>query len=199
MVKIKIKKEDWQTFFDRETERLFRKRGVILDIGGGHPYQKELESITRKHRAVYISLDYVLSTQPHIVGDGHLLPIRTKTVDTVILKSVLEHVANPFKIMDEVYRVLKPGGVLLLWVPFLFPYHAAPRYKDYYRFSQDGIVEILRDFSQLTLIPTRGYCETLINLLPTGVSQWLKYPAILLDRLYPVKQQHSGFGALAAK
>jgi len=50
------------------------------------------------------------------------------------------------KIIKEIYRVLKPNGLLYLAVPFVASFHSSP--NDYYRWSKQGLRELLKDFKE---------------------------------------------------
>ena len=67
----------------------------------------------------------------------------SKTYDVVICQQVLEHVKNPFKAMETLSRLLKPGGVLIVSTPFLLKIHAAP--NDYWRFTIEGMHVLLTE------------------------------------------------------
>lgn len=82
-----------------------------------------------------------------LVGDGYQLPLRSETVDMVVLKTILEHVRDPRAIMAEVDRVLKPGGYVYLKNPFLQPFHAAP--DDYQRFTIRGTRELMSGYEEV--------------------------------------------------
>lgn len=66
------------------------------------------------------------------------LPYDNNSFDFVVLDQVLEHVERPWLAVDEIYRVLNPGGISIVTGPFLHPYHAATGWKDYYRYTPDG-------------------------------------------------------------
>ncbi len=62
------------------------------------------------------------------------LPFTDNSFDTVILSDVLEHIAEPQLLMNEIARILAPGGKLLMNVPFYYKIHEAPH--DYYRYTE---------------------------------------------------------------
>lgn len=71
-------------------------------------------------------LDYEPYGHLDVVGDAHHLPFRDASFDAVTCESLLEHVVEPTRVINEMRRVLKPGGKVYLMVPFLFGFHAAP-------------------------------------------------------------------------
>lgn len=72
----------------------------------------------------------------HCVADAHRLPFVDAAFDIVYSIAVLEHVEKPWRVADEIHRVLKPGGHVLLELPMINPIH--DRY-DYFRFTDLGI------------------------------------------------------------
>lgn len=60
----------------------------------------------------------------------------------MIAMNILEHVYNYNLFLPEVYRILKPDGILVGCVPFLIPYHAVP--DDYFRYTHSSLERILR-------------------------------------------------------
>jgi len=52
-----------------------------------------------------------------LLGLGEAIPLASQSFDVVICRELLEHVQEPFKIIKEIYRILKPGGKLLITVP----------------------------------------------------------------------------------
>lgn len=104
--------------------------GVGLNIGAG------TTSIDARVR----NLDIVPGPNIDYVGSAEDIPLPDASVDLVITQETLEHVANPLQAMREIHRVLKPGGVLYLQLPFVIGYHPGP--TDFWRFTRQGIVQL---------------------------------------------------------
>ena len=113
-------------------------RGTLLDIGCGRmPYRSEIEPLVDK----YLGLDHPLVSRlyhgkwkPDILADATKIPLKDKTIDTILLLQVLEHLDDPEKALSEMFRILRPGGVVIGALPFLYPIHDSPydmaRYTD---------------------------------------------------------------------
>jgi SAM-dependent methyltransferase len=121
---------------DRFIERHATDRRT-LDIGAQNgPYAV--------HFPRRIALDIRRGIGVQVVGDAQALGIRDASFDVVLCTEVLEHLPEPQRAIDEIYRVLVPGGELLLTTRFLFPIHDAPH--DYFRFTKYGLRHLLRRF-----------------------------------------------------
>jgi SAM-dependent methyltransferase len=79
--------------------------------------------------------------------DIHDLKFADEEFDVVVCGAVLEHVDDPLKAISELRRVLKPGGLIWIEVPFNHHYHPAP--KDHWRVSPTGMLIWMRDFVPL--------------------------------------------------
>lgn len=118
-------------------------RGRVIDVGCGDRWLAE----TVGRQADYVGLDYpptVAQGYPGAVdvfGDASRLPFGTAAADTLLLLDVLEHLREPEAALAEAARVLKPGGRLVLQVPFLYPVHDAP--NDYGRWTREGLQLLL--------------------------------------------------------
>ncbi len=93
------------------------------------------------------NLDIVHYPSVDIVADAHHLPFRDGSLDMILFKNVLEHIRDPALAMSEIHRVLKPGGVLYIKLPFLQPFHAVP--DDYQRYTVSGMAELMQHYEQL--------------------------------------------------
>jgi SAM-dependent methyltransferase len=118
-------------------------RGTVADIGCA-----DRHIARRLHpEAFYVGLDYpstavgMYRTRPDIFGDARHLPIGSALADAVVLKDVLEHVAQPELALAEAARVLRAGGTLVLWMPFLYPIHDAPH--DFQRYTSHALATYL--------------------------------------------------------
>lgn len=129
------------------------KNELILDIGGSYPWTNNW--ITSEYRSILekkaYCVDFQAECKPHIIGDVRNLPFKDNSVDGIICIATLEHVDKPFQAVHELYRVLSPGGELLLYVPWVWPYHAVP--QDCFRYSIDGIRSLCDEFSSIKIVP----------------------------------------------
>jgi SAM-dependent methyltransferase len=111
--------------------------GKLLDVGAGSsPYEDLIMASGKVSK--YIKLDFASSDyhQGHnldLTWDGKSIPLDAQDIDTVFMTEVLEHVHKPGELLREVRRVLKPGGILFMTVPFTWPMHELP--FDYHRFT----------------------------------------------------------------
>ena len=112
-----------------------RPGSVVLDLGGNKIRKRGQFDIEKYNlRVVYSNLSIVKS--PDVQADAAYIPFVDNSFDVVICSELLEHVPNPPDVLNEVYRVLRPGGLLLICVPLLYQIHGDPydfgRYTDYY-------------------------------------------------------------------
>jgi SAM-dependent methyltransferase len=127
---------------DRELGRQFSrlKPGVVLDVGSKlSPYKSQIPFTT------YLRLDIDPDSKPDICSDIHHIQWESNFFDTVVLTETLEHLYDPKKAMQELYRVLKPGGICIASTRFVYPYHPDP--SDYYRFTWDSLKFLFENFS----------------------------------------------------
>lgn len=75
--------------------------------------------------------------------------ILSEQYDVVIMTEVLEHTLNPFQAVNEIYRILKNGGHLIMTTPFNFRIHGP--LPDCWRFSEHGIRALLTDFDSVII------------------------------------------------
>jgi SAM-dependent methyltransferase len=169
-------------------------QGNVLDLGCGHqPIRKFLGPETR-----YTGLDYYRTvtewyhTRPDVFGDAQNLPIRSASVDHVLLLDVLEHLPRPDRCIAEIARILRSGGSLTIQVPFLYPVHDAP--LDFHRWTQNGLGRLASNngfHERLATYSGNGFetAALMANIAcAQAIVQWAKRrnPLAILILLLPV-------------
>ena len=156
-------------------------RGKLLDFGcGSKPYQA-LFSVSE-----YVGTDLEVSGDDHrheaidVYYDGRTLPFTDESFDSIFSSEVFEHVFNLSQILDELHRVLKPGGHMLLTVPFVWDEHEIP--YDFARYTSFGLKHILREkgFVVVQEKKTTSYVSTICQMWAAYVYQHIfpKHKAI---------------------
>ena len=178
-------------FFDKKIRHIASCQ-KILDVGGGSRFQKQLKPYEDLFKGKnYVCIDADPSYNPDVVGDVHSLPFDDASFDAILCHSVLEHTKQPFQVMDEIYRVLRPRGLALLYVPFLYPYHGGGSYLDYWRFSRDGIEILCQKFSSLEICAARNFFEAWFYLLPQQINPPLVWFGRKMDELLKTHKQRT--------
>ena len=116
--------------------------GRLIDIGCG---RKPYEDLLRPFVSAHVGVDHADS--PHgtgradLIGTAYAMPVPDSSFDSALCTAVLEHLEEPERALAECHRVLKPGGVAVYSVPFIWHLHEEPR--DFYRFSKHGLEYLL--------------------------------------------------------
>jgi len=175
-----IKTKYLRRHFIEQAVYKFKPYGKILEIGSGDKLRYYKNSIT---------LNRDESTNPDILGDAEDMKFENDAFDFIVCLEVLEHTKSPEKIINEIYRCLKPNGKLLLSVPFVFEIHATP---DYYRFTRYGIEHLLRNFRNVNIENNGGkYCVIFhfmrLNLIGRLTYYILNNLGYFMDYIIPAK------------
>jgi SAM-dependent methyltransferase len=144
--------------------------GFVLDIGGKRERKRGSFSPPETQAKNWLYLNIDLETQPDIFGDAGNIPLPSMCVDTVICTEVLEHLQEPARCVDEVYRILKPGGVFIASVPFLYPIHADP--YDFQRYTDEGLRYLCKQFDTVQINNMGGYWGVMGTFLEQAVNKW---------------------------
>ena len=136
------------------------KRIIVVGAGGYNPIPGA------------INVDPYRNGIHSIRAFGEKLPFCDNTFDTAICSAVLEHIKEPQLVVNEMYRILKPGGDIYITVPFLQPYHAAP--NDYQRWTITGVKTLMQAFEEI---------DSGISVGPGSTVTWIlvEYVQIFFD------------------
>lgn len=192
--------------------------GVVLEVGAPR-VPRGRWAPPRAGVRRWIRLNLAPAERPDVVGDAVALPLRAASVDCVVCLETLQYTTSPDGAMAEIARVLAPGGVALVAVPFL---HRADGPTDRHRFTEPRVRELVAAAGlRLETLAAQGrFFTTLANQLrqvaarvEPRAARWavgvgvLPLSALLagLDALPPVRRSAflssftTGFVALARK
>ncbi|MGV6826004.1 MAG: class I SAM-dependent methyltransferase, partial [bacterium] len=114
----------------------------LLDIGSGRGGLKPLLS----EAVEYVGFDYPSTGidryqgSPDVLGTAEALPFAPNCFDSLVCLEVMEHLPDPQGALEEMYRVLRPSGKVLISIPFAYPIHDAP--YDFQRLTRYQLVRI---------------------------------------------------------
>jgi len=131
--------------------------GTVLDIGCGYMPYRSLVLAPPSRATRYIGLDLEggpYHNSPDLFWDGRSIPMSDAEVDGALATEVLEHCPDPEAVLREACRVLKPGGLLFITVPFLWPLHDVPH--DEYRYTP---------FALDRHLAAAGFCDVQLKAL----------------------------------
>lgn len=180
----------WQS--DEQVSRVLARAGPearIVDLGAGG----------RRISPRTVCLDFVRGSGTDVVGDVQRLPFRDGSLDLVYATGLFEHVLDERAVIAEMRRVLKPGGIAHVEVPFLEQYHEDP--IDCRRLTVQGLEIEMRaaGFETVAKGAHIGPTVTLVNMIARWASLWFEGEsriakalsfgcfAVLSTLLWPVK------------
>lgn len=117
----------------------------ILIIGGAQ-ITTDTEMIINSNNIV-IESDIYIGERTQIILDSHHIPFENETFDLIIFQAVLEHVADPYKCIQEAHRVLNSDGLIFAATPFMQQVHM--KAFDFTRFTHLGHRRLFREFEEI--------------------------------------------------
>jgi SAM-dependent methyltransferase len=165
-----------------------------------------------------VETDVAFGPRTDLICDGHSLPFADESFDAVVCQAVLEHVADPARVVAEIWRVLMPKGLVYSDVPFMQQVHEGA--YDFTRFTLVGHRRLYRRFEVLDAGATGGpgmslawsvvyfaralagnhpFLRDLLAALARFLTFWLKYLDPILVRHQAGIDGASGTFLLARK
>jgi glycosyltransferase involved in cell wall biosynthesis/SAM-dependent methyltransferase len=141
--------------------------GYSLNIGAG---------ATQVKIPKCIEIEYSIWRNTDVVGDAHHLPFQDDVFDAVVCFNVFEHLYNPGVAAQEILRVLKPGGKVIVRTAFLQPLHEEPIH--FYNATKYGLLNWFTEFDI-------EKCYVSENFNPAFTLGWL-----CSDLLYSLRQNY---------
>ncbi|MDH4203786.1 MAG: class I SAM-dependent methyltransferase [Phycisphaerae bacterium] len=124
-------------FYDRAIRKYCY--GRVVDLGCG---KAPLYALYRDYSTEVTLVDWADTAHKANCLDlecnlNNPLPFQDNAFETIVLSDVLEHIHSPALLWNEMYRILSPGGKILLNTPFYYWLHEIPH--DYYRYTEFGL------------------------------------------------------------
>lgn len=170
-------------------------RGRLLNAGCG---DRTYEYVYQTKITSQVRLDWPKTlhdrSKVDVFGDVSRLPFGEHSFDVILCTEVLEHVRDPMATLLEFFRVLRPGGSLVVSVPFLYQIHEQP--YDFYRYTYFGlrhlflqsgfVIEKLLARGDMVSVSLYFFRKTAARLVSKliGSKMGSKIPYTLLDRIY---------------
>ena len=201
----------WRTI-DVNPYDLIPRNATIFDIGsksarGSYAFGSPPAD------AMLVCVDIYPGEGVDLVADVHdLSMVQDESVDCVVAVDLLQHIHRPHKAVSELFRILKPEGVLYITSPFIYPFHSDP--YDFNRFSCDGLAVLCERFEKVDSGFNRGpastFCHLSVHFFALLFSMnssalhtanlyvfrwllfWIKYLDVFLAKYKMAKTLHNG-------
>ena len=139
--------------------------GKTLDVGcGSKPYKDWFSNVTE-----YIGGDIGDNIFADVAfEEDQAWQFQDREFDTILSFQVFEHVKNLGLAQDEIDRVLKPNGTVVLSIPFCAYEHGAP--NDYRRFTREGVKQLFPEY-EVVNVKTEGGVGSNVGTL---ILRWVR-------------------------
>ena len=156
-------------------ETLISREGPILSVGGGP---------RRIHPRLH-NLNIAFADGVDVAGNAYALPVADGSLAGIHCEAVLEHLEFPDTAVAEMFRALRPGGLVFAATPFLQPYHAYPDH--YQNFTLSGHTRLFEraGFTVRDAGTCVGPTFALVDILANYVRELTpgRLPSRVLERL----------------
>jgi SAM-dependent methyltransferase len=128
-----------------------------------------------------------------IVCDVHAISLKSDSVPYILCTQLLEHVNRPHVVVSELYRILKPGGMVFCSLPFIEnEHHQEP--NDFFRFTKYAAEYLFVSvgFKDVVVNPMGGYNTLLVSFVQKGIQRFV-------DRQREARRAWSGIAVVVGK
>ena len=177
-----------KTIVDSLSKELPKISGKVLDIGAGECPWKIFLNQDAEYQGIDIqsAADFGMKQSGDVIYyNGITIPFSSNEFDSALCIEVMEHTQNPAMLLAEAFRVLKPGGRLILTVPWSARVHHIPH--DYHRFTPFQLERLFMQagFSEYQIQARGNNLCTIANKLV--IAAWsLFFPARKINRFWSV-------------
>jgi len=147
------------TEFLKKELTLINYEAKVANIGAGGKIGELISATAIKSGFTVTSLDIDPDRSPDILCDITAPNLPKSSFDVIVISEVLEHVTNPQNAVNGLDYLLKPGGKIILTVPFIFPIHDRP--YDYYRYTRFGLEYLFRDMDDVKVVERNSWSEAI--------------------------------------
>jgi SAM-dependent methyltransferase len=143
-----------ELLFNKYAKQNFQSNAKVLEVGPtGFP--SAFQELVNNSNITWHTIDFAdsiyvgdaLSELTYTLSNPYEFPVQSEQYDIVISGNVIEHVAEVWKWLKELKRVLKPGGIVVTINPISWPYHEAP--LDCWRIYPEGIKALANEIGLL--------------------------------------------------
>ena len=169
---------DFRLNVREEYERRIASKAEVLDVGGRNQHSRSarrLRCLSSNREMRITSTDLVDEYVPDLVDDITDSKIPDASFDAIYCDAILEHVKDYWSAAQHMRRILKPGGEIFIYVPFVWCFHDR---MDYHRFTFTEAARLVEGYSERKLFAadSGGYGGVVLMLLT--MYQIQKMPAL---------------------
>ena len=170
--------------------------GSLLDFGCGTKPYKSLFNKVKEYKGIDFKIEGRKDNYSQVdqFYDGKTIPFPKATFDSVLCTEVLEHVFNIDEVLQEINRVLKLNGKVLITTPFMWEEHEMP--YDFARYTTPALLFLYQKngFKVIDNFKTGNYIEVIFqfslnyikNILPANkyIRQLFLFPFIFIFNFF---------------
>lgn len=103
-----------------------RFSGVVLDIGGEAKNYRGKFSPPNDKSISWQIVNIDEDSGADIIASAYDIPLKKNYADIILITEVLEHLEKPEEALQEITRLLKPNGIMVATMPFMYQVHGDP-------------------------------------------------------------------------